>query len=65
MVQHADMENDLAVLVAGVSLISHSHLAVAFVGTGEIAGCYRVGESKKAVWSPGDERSRSRFRRCS
>ena len=65
VVQHADMNDDLAVLIARMRLKFHAHPAVAFVGALKIARRTVSAKAKKAVLSPRDCRSRSRLRPCS
>ena len=47
VVQHANVDDDLAVLVPRVSLELHAHPAVALVGALIVTGRDRVGEGKE------------------
>ena len=47
MVQHSDVNNDLAVFVPGVGLVFHTHPAVAFVGALKVARRHGIGESEE------------------
>ena len=46
-VQHADVDDDLAVLVARVGLVLYAHPAMAFVGAQVVARGNGVGEGEK------------------
>jgi hypothetical protein len=48
LVEHPDVDDDLAGLVAGLGLEAHAHPAVALVAAAVAAGHHRVGEGEEA-----------------
>jgi hypothetical protein len=47
VVEHSDMDDDLAVVFPWVSLVLHAHPAVALIGALKAAGCPSVGEGEE------------------
>ena len=64
-VEHPHVHDDLAVLVAGISLESHAHPAVAFVRAFIVASGNRVGEDEEAGRVAAGFLEPARFRACS
>src|ERR1700694_3260313 len=47
VVEHTDMDDDLAVVIPWVSLVLHAHPAVALIGALKAARCHSVGEGEE------------------